>query len=138
MEVRTIFFGKSRGGQVQSGQIGRVSVRTKGAFSGSGLPNQPLPGVLCSKAFKFVIHQYSSFIKKGAVQVLLPCGFWNRTYSKGRRQVFPPNSHSPPNCWSLQVSLPSLLSWSRNILVYSQYVLPSKRAGLFRSPSHHR
>ena len=35
MEVRTMFFGKSRGGQVHSGQIGRASVRTKGAFSGS-------------------------------------------------------------------------------------------------------
>ena len=38
MEVRTIFSGKSRGGQVQSGQIIRAAVRTKGAFSGSGLP----------------------------------------------------------------------------------------------------
>ena len=38
MEVRTINFGKSRGGQVQSGQISGASVRT-----GSGLQ---LPGVL--------------------------------------------------------------------------------------------
>ena len=38
MEVRTINFGKSQGGQVQSGQISGASVRTKGAFSGSGLP----------------------------------------------------------------------------------------------------
>ena len=38
MEVRTIIFGKSRGDQAQSGQISRASVRTNGAFSGSGLP----------------------------------------------------------------------------------------------------
>ena len=37
MEVQTNF-GKFWGGQVQSGQICRGSVRTKGAFSGSGLP----------------------------------------------------------------------------------------------------
>ena len=38
MEVWTIFSGKSRGGQVQSRQISGTAVRTKGAFSGSGLP----------------------------------------------------------------------------------------------------
>ena len=41
MEIRTVIFGKPRGGQVQSGQIGRASVRTKGAFSGSGLYHYP-------------------------------------------------------------------------------------------------
>ena len=38
MEVWTIFSGKSWGGQVKSGQISGAAVRTKGAFSGSGLP----------------------------------------------------------------------------------------------------
>ena len=44
MDVRSIIFGKSRGGQMQSGQIGGTSLLTKCAFSGSG--PLPLPGVL--------------------------------------------------------------------------------------------
>ena len=43
MEVRTIFSGKSRGGQVQSGQISGAAVRTK-VFRIR--PPLPLPGVL--------------------------------------------------------------------------------------------